>query len=105
MPLTNKDVAVMDAPEKEVRDALAAYKLALMTASYCNWMHRLACKFGDEDALRKLSGLERAEAHAREVANRSPQHRAALRLVVNQQPIHVREQDGFAAFLSHQRNV
>lgn len=100
MPLTTADFSVQSDAEREVRAALAEYKLGLIHTHYRNWWHRLACWCRDEDAMRWDTALAKIEADARQVANRSDEHRNWVRRISSQQPDDVRQRDKFLSLLN-----
>lgn len=84
-----------DPIEGEVCAALAAYKWALIMTSHRSLWHRLLCSAGDKAAISNAAALDRAERHARQVVNKTPEHRAALERIVKQQPDYVAKKDRF----------
>lgn len=89
----------MTPQEQEVRDALAAYKSALIKSNYRSWWHRTLCWAGDPSALMAEISLRAAENAAKAVVNRSPAHQDAARAVSRQQPESVRQKDSFLSLL------
>ncbi|MBK3786085.1 hypothetical protein G3A43_38355 [Paraburkholderia aspalathi] len=69
------------AVEREVRQFLAAYKMALIDASYRNWWHRVRVWSGESDAKRAEQALDEAGQDARQVCIRSDRHRFWVQLV------------------------
>lgn len=85
--------------EREVKKALFAYKMALVSCHYRNWWHRLLLWCRAENARGCEQQLVEADAKAEEVCNRSEVHQKWLKLVIDEQPVSVREEDNFAKFL------
>ncbi|WP_423383557.1 hypothetical protein [Burkholderia sp. LMG 32019] len=100
MPLTTADFSVQSDAEREVRDALAKYKIGLIHTHYRNWRHRLACWCHDKNAVRWDAALAKAEATARLVANRSEEHKNWVRQISGHQPDDVRQKDKFLSLLN-----
>jgi hypothetical protein len=100
MMLTAADFSVQTDAEREVRNALATYKAALIHAQYRNWLHRFSCWCQDERAIKSEAVLTKAEADARVVVNRSDEHKNWLRIISSQQPDFVREKDKFLSLLN-----
>lgn len=82
-----------DPIEGEICSALGAYKWALIGTNYRSLWHRLLCSAGDKDAISNAAALGRAEKHAQQVVNKTPEHRAALERTVRQQPEDVARKD------------
>lgn len=89
-----------DPIEGEVCAALAAYKWALVQTSYRSLWHRLLCSAGDKAAISHSAALDRAEKHAQQVVNKTPEHRSALERIVKQQPEDVAKKDRFSDLLN-----
>lgn len=77
----------------EVSRALAQYKFCLVNTSHRNWWHRFKCRFGEPEASKAEAALRDAEDAARKIVNASEAHRTALRIMVSQQPLKVRQVD------------
>lgn len=92
---TAADYLVQSGEERQVRQALAAYKITLIDAHYGNCRHRVECWLGDADATRAERTFLNAEKHACSIANRSPEHQRWVRLISSPQPNDVREKDNF----------
>lgn len=100
MTVAAVDFSVQSEAEREVRDALARYKVGLVYTHYRNWWHRLLCWCGDEEAVRFEAALAKAEAHARIAVNRSAEHKSRLRVISSQQPDYLRDKDKFLSLLN-----
>ncbi|EMC0849084.1 hypothetical protein VBY02_004535 [Salmonella enterica] len=93
------DMFTTDPIEGEVSQALALYKIALIHASYRNFWHRLSCKMKDKEAIKWERLLILQEQKCREIVNQSREHREMLRIIVEQQPLEIRERDNFLNLL------
>lgn len=89
------DFSRQSEPEREVRTALAAYKMALVSAHYRNWWHRTMLWLGDTQASDTETALASARAAAVQVCNQSEKHRNWVRLLSERQPPEVRAKDKF----------
>ena len=82
-------------PERDVRTVLAAYKMALVSANYRNWWHRMMLWSGDSQAREAEHILALTRSAAVRVCNQSERHRNWVRLLSEQQPSEVRAKDMF----------
>ena len=80
--------------QREVRSALAVYKMAFIKAHYCDCWRRLAYWMGDRAALDAQATLASAEEEARVVVNRSPEHQVVIRLISSQHNYRTSENRG-----------
>jgi len=85
--------------EQAVRQALAAYKIAMVQAHYRNWWHRAMCWSGHKSAVEAEAALRNAERMAITIANLSLEHQAIVRRISLQQPEQVRKEDAFMALI------
>ncbi|EKP5434149.1 hypothetical protein P3N87_004379 [Salmonella enterica] len=88
-----------DPIEGEVSQALTLYKIALINTSYRNFWHRLSCKMRDEEAMKWERLLVLQEQKCRKIVNQSKAHREMLHIIVERQPMEVRERDSFLSLL------
>ncbi|MGF6440355.1 hypothetical protein [Paraburkholderia youngii] len=72
--LTSAEFSGQSEVEREVRGALAAYKVRLVMTHHRNWWHRLGCWCGDAESVRIEEPLEAAEGRAWEIGGRSAEH-------------------------------
>ncbi|EAQ0595662.1 hypothetical protein EXF03_21650 [Salmonella enterica] len=88
-----------DPIEGEVSQALTLYKIALINTSYRNFWHRLSCKIKDKEAMEHERLLILQEQKCRKIVNQSKAHREMLHIIVERQPMEVRERDSFLSLL------
>ncbi len=85
--------------EREVRKALARYKLAMVNCHYRNWWHRLSVWMGEEEAIAADRELNSATSDARSICLKSNEHTHWLHVISSQQPDTVREKDNLLALI------
>lgn len=81
--------------EREVRNALARYKSAMINCHYRNWRHRLSLWMGDDEAITAERELTSAKDDALATCQKSDEHARWVRIISSQQPEHVRGKDDF----------
>lgn len=86
--------------EREVRAALAKYKVERIGVRYRSWWYLLRCLRRGKAADRLDVAQVKAEAGVRAVVNQSAKHQNWLRIIVSQQPDHVRAEDNFLSLLN-----
>jgi len=89
----------MTEEEKEVHQALFAYKMALIHTGYRSWWHRLLSFLEDDEARAADATLTAIESQARKIVNSTKAHQAACRVISAQQPEYVMRMDNFLALL------
>lgn len=97
--LTAKDVTT-DPAFGEVSRAVAAYKWMLVQTNHAGLGHRVACWFRHPEALGREVKLKATKRNAREVINRSPEHRAVFESLVSGQPESVQREDNLLSLLN-----
>lgn len=85
--------------EREVRNVLARYKLAMINCHYQNWWHRLSVWLGDDEANEADRELKSAKNAALSTCQKSNEHARWVRIISAQQPEHVRDKDNFLALI------
>lgn len=86
--------------EHEVHSVIGRYWFALHKTNRNSVWHRLMCWAGDKEALALSATLAQAEADAKTVLAKSPEHRLVLEQLVEARPSHLANKHDLLSLLN-----